>query len=563
MPKTRTQLRRLLVERFRALRDVEVELGEQITIVCGKNGTSKSSILGVAAQIFSFEKDYVTNKQLAFKQVGGAPFKSRYSEHFRMSETFDVPGSMTVNIELHDGYTDSKATARLELMRRLDKPRPVVRNNSTASGGGNASRNFTHPVIFLSLKRLFPIAARTYNVGEFDYLTAHQQDFLNLTNEILNKTSANATGTKGTISSAVAHGTDYDQESVSAGEDNVGQIALALMSFRKLSEEYSDYKGGLLLIDEADAGLFPTAQINLWKVLQRESISLNLQVIMTSHSPILIEHAFEQSKKFRRKFKTIYLSDTFGDVQVMEDWSWQQISADIATRTIQTEPGVSLPLVRVYFEDKEACDFFAALVNRQPIKKFTVSLPDITLGCSNYLQLIRNNIPEFSRNSIICLDGDLKLPVIPRTVVLLPSELPPDQLIFEHLYNLPANDPFWWNDLQFTRDNFTNAARELISLLRISGEVVDIKERLAAYSGPKTPREYFKLFYKNDQFQQLLSVRAKSHNPWMHWTNTHPTSTNDFLVRLRAALHDIMKNAYSVDQTKLKALTIKPMKTVD
>jgi predicted ATPase len=555
MPKT--QLKKLLIERFRALRDVEVELGDHITVVCGKNGTSKSSILGIAAQIFSFEKDYVSGASLSFQQIAGGAFKSLYSEHFRISETFDVPGSMTVNIELRDGYTNADATARLELMRRQNKPRPVVRKNSTASG--NKSRNFTHPVIFLSLKRLFPIAAREYNVGSFHYLNQHMQDFLKLTNEILNKDSAHATGTDGTISSAVAHGTDYDQESVSAGEDNAGQIALALMSFRKLKEEYPDYMGGLLLIDEADAGLFPSAQINLWKVLARECVDLNLQVIVTSHSPVLIEHAFEQGQKFRRKFKTIYLTDTYGDVQVMQDWSWGQISADITTKTIAAEPGVSLPRVRVYFEDNEAADFFSALVYRQPIKKFTSPLPGITMGCSNYLQLIKNKIPEFSQNSIICLDGDQSA-VASKTVVLLPGDLPPDQLIFQHLYNLGADDPFWKNDLQFTRVNFTNAARGVINEFGVTGDVVDVKERLSVYSGPKKPREVFKKFYKGEQLQQIISAPAKQYNPWTHWTLTNPLGTNDFLARLRAGMHFVMRNGYNVDEAKLRALEVKPRK---
>lgn len=244
MPKT--QLKKLFVEKFRALSNVEIEFGDHITVVCGKNGTSKSSILGIAAQIFSFEKDYIKGSALSFRQITGGLFKSQYSEHFRISDKFDRPGSMTVNIELHDGYTDKDATARLELMKRGKLPRPVVRNNSTVEKGGNTSRNFTHPVIFLSLKRLYPIADRDYKVIDFDYLKQHEQEFIGLTNELLNRQSSVATGTEGTISSAVAHGENYDQDSVSAGEDNAGQIVLALMSFRKLKEEYADYKGGLL-----------------------------------------------------------------------------------------------------------------------------------------------------------------------------------------------------------------------------------------------------------------------------------------------------------------------------
>ena len=155
----KTQLKKITIEKFRALNNVDIEFGDYITVICGKNGTSKSSILGIAAQIFSFEKDYVTGASLRdFKQISGKGFKSQYKEHIRISEKFDVPGSLSVGILLDEGYTDQAATANLELMTRTDDetkkilPRPVIRKNSTAAG--NTSRNFTHPVIFLSLKRL-------------------------------------------------------------------------------------------------------------------------------------------------------------------------------------------------------------------------------------------------------------------------------------------------------------------------------------------------------------------------------------------------------------------------
>jgi len=553
-----TQLKKLVIEKFRALNNVEIEFGDHITVVCGKNGTSKSSILGIAAQIFNFEKDWVKDAALSFLQIAGGSFKSQYSEHFRISEKFDVPGSMTVNIELFDGYTNQAATAKLELMKRGKSPRPVVRNNSTATG--NTSRNFTHPVIFLSLKRLYPIADRDYKVIDFEYLQKHKQDFIGLTNELLNRNSSFATSTEGTINSAVAHGDNYDQESVSAGEDNAGQIILALMSFRKLKEEYPDYKGGLLLIDEADAGLFPTAQVNLLKMLDRKCKSLNLQVVMTSHSPTLIEYAFEQSQKFRKKYKTVYLSNTFGTVQVMQDWSWAQISADINTKTIAALTGTYFPSVNIYFEDKEAADFFSSLMSRQPIKKFTAPMSDITLGCSNYLQLIQKRIPEFAERSVVCLDADQTQQIEGKkynTVVLLPGNLPPDQLIFEYLYNLPASHDFWMNDLQFTRDVFTNCAAEVIREFAINGNSVDVKERLAAYMGSKTPREVFKRFYKDAEFQKLVTSGAKPHNPWKHWVKNNPVASNVFLTKFREAIHGVMKNGYAVDAAKLTALEVK------
>lgn len=558
----KTQIKKIIIGKFRALENVEVSFGDHITVVCGKNGTSKSSILGIAAQIFSFEKDYSKEEGLTFRQITGNAFKSQYSEHFRISEKFDVPGSMAVGIEIIDGYSEQAATAKLELMKRGQSPRPVVRNNSTAVG--NTSRNFTHPTIFLSLKRLYPIADREYSVVNFEYLQEHKQDFIGLTNELLNRNSSSATGTGGTISSAVSHGENYDQESVSAGEDNAGQIVLALMSFRKLKEEYADYKGGLLLIDEADAGLFPTAQLNLLRILDRECKSLNLQVAMTSHSPLLIEHAYEQSMQFRRKWKTVYLSNTYGNIQVMQDWSWAQISADINTKTIATAAGASLPSVNVYFEDKEAADFFNALMIRQPLKKFANLMHEVSLGCSNYLSLIDKKIPEFAERSIICLDSDAKNQVQKKaykTVVLLPGSLPPDQLIFQHLYNLPANHNFWKNALQFTRDVFTNIAAEIIREFAINGNTVNVQERISAYNGAKIPREIFKRFYKEPAFQLLVMTGAKPHNPWKNWIDLNPADSNDFLNKLKLGMYGVMKDGYAVDTAKLAVLEVKFKKT--
>lgn len=559
---SKTQLKKLVIENFRALNDVAVEFGDHITVICGKNGTSKSSILGIAAQIFSFEKDYAKDEALSFRQVAGGSFKSLPSEHFRISEKFDVPGSMTVNIELYDGYTDQAATAKLELMKRGKSPRPVVRNNSSATG--NTSRNFTHPVIYLSLKRLYPIAARNYEISDFEYLEKHKQVFIGLTNELLNRSSSHATGTDGTISSAVSHGTNYDHESVSAGEDNAGQIILAMMSFRKLKDEYPDYQGGLLLIDEADAGLFPTAQVNLLKMLDRECKNLKLQVILTTHSPVLIEYAFEQSQHpYSRRYRTVYLSNTYGNVQVMQDWSWAQISADINTKTIAAASGASLPSINIYFEDKEATDFFSALMNRQPMKKFTNPMSGITLGCKNYLQLIQKRIPEFAEKSIVCLDADQTQQVKGKsfkTVVLLPGMLPPDQLIFEHLYNMPAGDEFWKNDLQFTRDLFTNLAREVINEFGISGNATNVKERVAAYQGDQKPREIFKRFYNAEDFQKLVSSGTKPYNPWKHWVESNPTASNEFLEKIKAAIYGVMKNGFSVDVAKLAVLEVKQRK---
>jgi AAA15 family ATPase/GTPase len=555
---TKTQLKKIKIKKFRALSDVEIDFGTHITVICGKNGTSKSSILGIAAQIFSFDKDYTKDELLNYSTITGAEFKSKYSEHFRLSDKFDLPGSMEVAVELFDGFSKKDATAELGLYKRSNAkntgaPRPVVRKNSTVTDG-NESRNFTHPVIFLSLKRLYPIANRDYKKNGFEYLEANKVQFIKLTNELLNRASSVATSTTGMIHSAVAHSDKYDQDSVSAGEDNAGQIMLALMSFRKLKGEYSGYKGGLLLIDEADAGLFPAAQIKLVDILNRECNELNLQVLMTSHSPTLIEYTFEQgSKKHQKRFKTIYLSDTYGKVEALHDKSWLEIEADLHTKTVSANKDVSLPLVNVYFEDPEGYDLFTALMFRHPAKKF-LKLLDVSLGCNNYIDLAKRKIPEFSSKSIICLDGDVGNSKVEKlhSIVLLPGWLPPDQLFFEYLYNLSANHEVWKNKQMFTRALFTSIGIQLINRLSITGDTIELKDlvgkdRIDKVGEKEKLRDLFKSFYINPQVKKFL-VECKV---WRIWVHEHQSLCDDFISRFVNQLKKTMSNGYHVDKSKL------------
>jgi AAA15 family ATPase/GTPase len=557
-------LKKITIKSFRALKDIEVAFGTDITVLCGKNGTAKSSILGIAAQIFSFDKDYTNNKKLPYKTITDESFKSQFSDHFRVSPKHDVTGSMDIGIEVYDGYTASHATGELTITTRDSKsgrtPRAVFRNNSTAEEGTNKDRNFTHPVIFLSLKRLYPIAHRDKYVEKtFPYFndTKNAKDFVNLTNELLGKQVSKLTGTTGTVTSAVSHGDNYDCHSVSSGEDNAGQIIMAILSFRKLKEEYGDdYKGGMLLIDEADAGLFPAAQKNLVRMLDRECRDLKLQVVMTSHSTTLIEHIHEEGQKphNRSRFKTVYLTDTFGNIAIRDDWDWARMYSDINIQPIAIK-GIKAPKVNVYFEDREGLDFFNALLFRRPVKKLLNIFCDVSLGCSNYIQLIRyGKVPEFKEYSIVCLDADAKAQSKGlKSIVLLPAELPPDQLIFEYLYNKPASDPIWANSLGYTRPVFLSDGGDVVREISISADSLDLKKALRGYTGNRKPRDLFKDFYKKESFQKFLKEK-KEFNPWKQWVEENSEDRDEFISKFVTRLKQILKNVYGMNEGELTAL---------
>jgi predicted ATP-dependent endonuclease of OLD family len=558
MPTTR--IKAIHIKKFRALETIDFDVGTQITVVCGKNGTSKSSILGIAAQIFSFEENPLDDTSINFKTISGQSFKSFPSEHFRFSEEFDPPGSMDISIDIVDGYTGKNASPELRLYRRGKKiARPVVRNNDTIPEK-QTSRNLTHPVIYLSLKRLMPIALREgYKAVDLEYLNTHRLKFVKMNNELLGKRSRHVTATGGMINSAVAFGDNYDQDSVSAGEDNAGQIVLALMSFRKLKDEYKDYNGGLLLIDEADAGLFPAAQANLIQLLVKECEELNIQVIMTSHSPTIIEKVHELSKIYQRKFKTIYLSNAHGAVEVKEDYSWTDIYSDLMVQTIDVAPNLSLPKVNVYFEDREGYDLFNLIFYRSPIKQLITTLDEISLGCGNYLHLIKHKIPEFTKKSLIVLDGDVENAEAVGSVILLPSPLAPDKIIFEFLYNLPANDPLWVNRINFNKPVFDRISTAIIDALEIEEDEIDLMEYLKKYYEKKKAdkqskeklRTIFKDFYKHKELQKLLKISTKIHNPWKRWISENVAQTELFRKDFKNKLVATLEQGYGVERAKL------------
>lgn len=558
-----TKITQIQINKFRGLNGITIDLGERITLICGKNGTSKSSILGIAAQVFSFRKDYLSNSDLPYKSLFGTSFKSQVSEHFRLSKKFDTTGSMDTTIHIHDGYTQTPAEFSLKLYNSVDRPqpRPVVRGNTIATGQ-NSSRNATHPVIFLSLKRLMPISSREkYTEHDLEYLNIHKSEFLRATQRLLGKFSTTSlTATTGTIQSAVAHSDAHDQDSVSAGEDNVGQILMAIYSFKKLKSEYANYKGGLLLIDEADAGLFPAAQVELIRMLNKECKALDLQVIMTSHSPTMIEELHEISTFNSSDNRTVYLTDSFGAIDTRNNYTWAEIYADLHQETVSFDSVTSLPQVNIYPEDRECADLFSAIITDRKLKKVTNLLNEVALGCDEYLKLIGRKIPEFTKKSIILLDGDVTDVDHHSSVLKLPTALPPDQLIFEFMFNLPADNIFWKNKSLYTRVLFLKSAEKVMEALNIdpAQDRIDIQALAKKYSTNKTAqqrplRTIFKDFAHDTNFLKMVNGRVSS-NPYRAWVKANPELAIAFRENLKGKVKITLSKGHGVDSAKLQIL---------
>ncbi|MEK9222242.1 AAA family ATPase [Enterobacter mori] len=563
MSKHITKIKQIKIINFRGLNDCTVAFGERITAICGKNGTSKSTILGIAAQMFNFETDYTKQPVVdlkKYKSLAGKPFSSQFSEHFRLSSTHDTPSSMNVDVSIYDGAEEKdldKLKLGLYLRSNHSSPRATVRNNTTTNGASD-SRKVTHPVIYLSMKRLTPVPDRQkYTVSDIDnYMIENKNEFISLSSYILGVRGSNAlTKTGGTINSMVVSGVKYDHQSVSVGEDNLGQILQAIFSFRKLKAEYPDYHGGMLLIDEIDAGLFPAAQRRLLEKMTSFSKELNLQIIFTTHSPEVINNIARLSKNDGANYKLAYLTNTYGKLEVKEDYTWADIKLDLFNETVQSSDKDKLQRVNVFFEDKENFDFFTALVTRRDVNKLLNLHKDITLGCKNYLQLLSKKVPGFYKSAIIVLDGDVKDSKY-ENVVKLPKELPPDQLIFEFLYNLDASDDFWKNNIRYTKPYFLEKTVRIIDVLELTEDEIDLAAKIASMDKTKLQgialRNLFKSFVEEPSFQQLVKNGGVNYNPYRRWALNYPLLVDKFNTSLIESLRFVIGEELGVETDKLK-----------
>ncbi|ATN00906.1 AAA family ATPase [Proteus vulgaris] len=567
-----TKIRNVNIEKFRGLNNISIELGERITVICGKNGTSKSTILGIVAQIFNFETDYTkldpdTSKPIdltGYKSLAGKAFTSKFKEHFRLSKQFDVSGSMDTSFHIYDGAENLELNnLKLGLYLRTSPDsngegiRATVRNN-TKTNNASDSRKVTHPVIFLSLKRLTPITERIkYEVTDIQkFMEDNKRGFIHDSLHILGRRSGTnqLTQTKGTIDSMVVSGNNYDHESVSVGEDNIGQILQAVYSFKKLKEEYPDYHGGLILIDEIDAGLFPAAQRRLIEKLAKYARELNLQIIMTSHSPNIIDTIYEYGIRDKRNYKVCYLSNTDGGVTVKHDYSWDDILLELKNEPKNIEDNISQEKINVFFEDKQNYDFYNSLITKNNLKKYLNPLKDINLGCENYKILLKKKFPGLYDSSIIVFDGDVKAINKYHNAITLPTKLPPDQLLFEYLYNLPREHEFWKNKYKYTKDVFLEKSDAVIRLLNAEEEKIDLtklQNEIKAIDGKK-PREIFKEFSKETILQKLIDKGGVNYNPYRCWVRDNPRLAEKFISEFIDCMVFILSSKYHLNSDEVK-----------
>ncbi len=435
-------IKEVYIERFRAINDLTLPLGNKITAIAGQNGTMKTTILGIIGQPFSLRQD--TSPLSKAMTIEGTKFESQFKDKFKMSyPDYDKVGEHKWKLFFQNTDIYPEPFIEIESIRRSEPQKSIDDIRFWPTQGRETGMGYVQcPVIYLSLKRMTPIgeerSAKKQDIElseeEIQFYNRYHNDILvleetNLTPEYINSPNKKTLGAKTE---------KYDAFANSAGQDNIGKILLAILSFRRLQSTYpDDYKGGILLIDELESTLFPAAQRKMLQALVKFSRDYHLQIIFTTHSLYILESISEYDKR-NGDLKLLYLEKRGDNITVHENPELEAMQNDILIKAKSNEDAIQK--ITVYCEDEEARLFLLALLPQKYRRR--VHLAKENMGCGNLKSLAKRGIKEFTQN-IVVLDGDTSLPRGMGNFVKLPGRARPENVLFDFLQSLPAEHDFW------------------------------------------------------------------------------------------------------------------------
>ncbi|WP_243157546.1 AAA family ATPase [Clostridium sporogenes] len=458
------------IKDFRLFKDVNINLGKYLTAISGKNALGKTTLLALLGN--SCEIKVGDGKPILQRQ-----FRTEFGEIFKASPKYDLSGSNKCTINFSDINSPNEITSSRKCRttwQTINKEKLTKRFRLIPEAFNNnnikiSSAKYHWPSLYLGLSRLFPIGEsredgmviKSVKLSEPEkkFFVENYKEILNLNDneEIsIDSIGINETERKKGVGISTSY---YDSITNSAGQDNIGQIILSVLSFIRLKEAKKEkYTGGLLLIDEIDATLHPVAQIKLLKFLISSCKTYELQVVFTTHSITLLKNLCTKIDWNRQDnindIEIVYITKDNGPLEILRNPSYTIIYNDLNIPSVYD----SIKKLNIYSEDAECRWFFEKLIEKY---KIHVDVANITLGCSELLRL-NNADPIYFSNIIFVLDGDVADKDILKNnnnkydnIIKLPGSVRPEQVIYEYLLKLSYTSDFWVRarEIGFTKEN--------------------------------------------------------------------------------------------------------------
>lgn len=405
------------IESFRSFKDREVKLGRYLTVITGKNGTMKSSLLGLLAHPF--------NSPNEARDVFDNSLKTKMQDVFKLSKEYDASCNYSyyLNARTNSGIEFSE---KIRMYERPDPKTGTTRFRITVSKANDEGLgNFSLNTSFINLKRLYPIIDTNAKIKEVDgntplYSAVESKWIGDAYYRVIQRKSFKQTvpiEDKKIKATSGPQGSYYDFQSMSSGEDNLGAIFNKMLAFMKFKSENKTELNGIFCIDEVEASLHPVSQTALIDFLFDWAKEHNIQVVVTTHSLHVIYHCLELQRKLNKEKEYITLNNisTMGvgednNYNIMINPDYDVLHKELTFESLHDEDAHYK--VNLICEDAVAKDFINKILSRKTvIKKSFEFLLDIGGGKSgdSYKSLISlsKNGKKILKDSLIVLDPDV------------------------------------------------------------------------------------------------------------------------------------------------------------
>lgn len=350
------------IKKLKGLKNLSISFDKPLTAIMGVNGSGKSTIIHALACCFSPESTWGEDWKFSyfFTPNPNASWKNSY---FTLS--FDIKENNGLKKEERIYHKD------------LDRWAPRYANRPIRD------------TIYLGIDSCLPEIEILSSTSRITYSTNSLHDKISNkviadASKILNKDyfelTSNKTSKRSLIGVKTRSGLAYSSLSMGSGEQRVFKILKAIHT----APAYS-----MILIDEIDLLLHPSALFKLISKLYEKAIDRHLQIIFTTHSLLMNN-----------------LKDMV-DIRFLEDAPQKTLVYDyMSSDALYMMTEVITRPIKIYVEDNLSCSIIKLisinlnLKRKIEIKKFGSIENAFTLSAGMILR------QEDTQNSLIVLDGD-------------------------------------------------------------------------------------------------------------------------------------------------------------
>lgn len=451
-------VKKIKVEKYKKLNNIEFSLTPYLNAFSGTNGTCKTSILHIISNSFQTVtkgNEWIKNKDcLDVIRCINSSINPKIETLTKGDKIYNDP-ALGHKGELYSIDYFDYATLRYRKhnsRKEGEKYRYAVK---PYYGKGRREKLPNCLVIYLGLSRLYPYGeyhqeSEIKKISKelpIDYQNEIKNVYKTLTGIDIQSLSSQEMG-KIKVRADFGSGFDgIDSNTISSGEDNILILIIALISLKYYYESIDSLNEieSILLIDELDATLHPSAQLKLLKIMKKFSEDYKIQIVFTTHSLTAIEYML------KTKQNLVYLVDNITSVIKMEEPDIYKIKMHLNDLTREEIYfGNKIP---VFTEDAEARFFLNILFdyfeeskkNFSKIRHF-FHLVDANIGCNNLRNIFDDSyLIKSTMQSICILDGDQKNNLTNYTITL-PGGASPEEVIMQYSLEAYDNDYDFWKD---------------------------------------------------------------------------------------------------------------------